>query len=62
MYTKEIYQTKEGYGFKIFKDNIITTTQETVFTREGIKPISTKEKAESLANEMVEYLTKIDGQ
>jgi len=55
MYRKEIFKTKDGYGYRILKDDVVIITQDFKPKVEGWQTM-TEEEANQLAEEEIQKL------
>jgi hypothetical protein len=53
MYSKEIFKTKKGYGYKILKDGLVIMMQDFKPFVEGWQPM-TEEEANQFADEEIQ--------
>jgi hypothetical protein len=57
MYRKEIFKTKDGYGYRILKNDVVVIIQDYKPFVEGWQPM-TEEEANQLAEEEIQKLEK----
>jgi|YNPMSStandDraft_1061717.scaffolds.fasta_scaffold11776_3 hypothetical protein len=59
MYSKEIFKTDEGFGYKILKNEVVFIVQDFKPGVEGWIPM-TKEEANQLADEEIKNLVALE--
>jgi len=59
MYSKEIFKTNKGYGYKILQDDIVVIIQDFKPGVEGWQPM-TQQEANQLADEEIQKLVALE--
>jgi hypothetical protein len=59
MYSKEIFKTNKGYGYKILKDGVVVIIQDFKPEVEGWVPM-TQQEANQLADEEIQRLVALE--
>ena len=59
MYSKEIFKTEKGYGYKILKDGVVIIIQDFKPGVEGWVPMTQRE-ANQLADEEIKRLVELE--